>query len=254
FPGLHVEAGYRVQQGTQIRLLRVTEDVVQGAALHHLPMIHDDDLISHVGHDAEVVGDHQYRHAEFGLQVLDEFKDLGLDRDIERRGGLVGNQQGRSADQSHGDHGALPQPAGQLESIGPHGALRIGEANEAQHLGRDLATFRRRGLSVQVQGLGDLVADRVQRAQRGHRLLENDRYAAALELAHRTAARAQLRNVDWRRGRERIEEPDAATGNARNAGQDSHDALADDGLARTRLSHQSYGAPLGDAEADAIDR
>src|SRR5690606_30004086 len=111
-----------------------------------------------------------------------------------------------------------------------------------------------RGLSVQVQGLGDLVADRVQRAQRGHRLLENDRYAAALELAHRTAARAQLRNVAWRRGRERIEEPDAATGNARNAGQDSHDALADDGLARTRLSHQSYGATLRDAEADAIDR
>ena len=45
-------------------------------------------------------------------------QDLRLDRDVERRRRLVGDQQRRAADQRHGDHRALAQAAGKLERIG----------------------------------------------------------------------------------------------------------------------------------------
>jgi hypothetical protein len=43
-----------------------------------------------------------------------QVEDLRLDGDVERRGGLVGDQQVRVADQRHGDHDALAQAAGEL--------------------------------------------------------------------------------------------------------------------------------------------
>ena len=99
-----------------------------------LAAIHHDDVVGDVGDHAEIVGDHQERHAELGLQVLDEAQDLRLDGDVERGGRLVGDQQRRPADQRHGDHGALAQAARQFERIGAQCPLGIGEAHHAQHV------------------------------------------------------------------------------------------------------------------------
>ena len=92
-------------------MLGVAEDGVQVARFDHLAAIHHHHLVGDVGDHAEVMGDHQQRHAELGLQVLDEAQDLRLDGDVERGGRLVGDQQRRPADQRHGDHGALAQAA-----------------------------------------------------------------------------------------------------------------------------------------------
>ena len=48
---------------------------------------------------------------------LHQLQDLRLDGDVERGGRLVGDQQRRPADQRHGDHRPLAQPARQLEGI-----------------------------------------------------------------------------------------------------------------------------------------
>ncbi len=39
-------------------------------------------------------------------------QNLRLYRNVERRGGFIGDQQLRSADQRHGDHDTLAQTAG----------------------------------------------------------------------------------------------------------------------------------------------
>ena len=65
-----------------------------------------------LGDDAEVVGDQHDRRAESapsGRSISSQ--DLRLDRDVERRGRLVGDQQLRAAGERHGDHHALAHAA-----------------------------------------------------------------------------------------------------------------------------------------------
>jgi hypothetical protein len=57
-------------------------------------------------------------HAEFLLDVLQQFQDLRLDGDVQRRGRLVGDQHlsGRAGER-HGDHHALAHAARQLVGV-----------------------------------------------------------------------------------------------------------------------------------------
>ena len=116
--GLHVEMRHGLQQRLQVGVLRAHEDVVERAGLDDLAVMGDDDFLGHVGDDAEIMRDQEHGHAELGLEVADQLQDLRLDRDIESGGRLVGDQQRRAADQRHGDHGALAEPARQLEGVG----------------------------------------------------------------------------------------------------------------------------------------
>ncbi|MEK9833389.1 MAG: hypothetical protein VW453_12440 [Rhodospirillaceae bacterium] len=70
----------------------VAVDVLDASALHHLAAEHDHHFLGDVGDDAQVMDDHEDGHVEFGLEVLDEFQNLGLDRDVERGRRLVGNE------------------------------------------------------------------------------------------------------------------------------------------------------------------
>ena len=81
----------------------------------------------------------QHRHAEIALQLADQVQDLRLDRDVERRRRLVGDQQRRPADERHRDHGALAQPARKLEGVAVHGADRLWKTDAAQHLDHGVA-------------------------------------------------------------------------------------------------------------------
>ena len=49
--------------------LRAVVDVVDRAVLDDAAAVHHDDVVGHVGHDAEVVGDQDDRGAELALQV-----------------------------------------------------------------------------------------------------------------------------------------------------------------------------------------
>ena len=54
------------------------------------------------------------------LQLQHQVQDLRLDRDVERRGRLVGDEQRRVQHERHGDHHALALAAGQLVRILRH--------------------------------------------------------------------------------------------------------------------------------------
>ena len=117
------------KQHLGIGMLRIGKHRLGIARLHDLAPLHDADRIRHVAHDAEIMGDQQQRHAIFGLQVLQQLQDLRLHRHVERRRGLIGNQQIGIIGERHGDHHALALAAGQLMRIVLQSRFRIADAD-----------------------------------------------------------------------------------------------------------------------------
>ncbi len=64
-----------------------------GSDLDHLAEVHDGDPVADVAHDREVVRDEEVGEVEVVLQVGEQVDDLRLDRDVERRDGLVADDQ-----------------------------------------------------------------------------------------------------------------------------------------------------------------
>jgi hypothetical protein len=78
------------------------------------------------------VTDQQQRHAQALLQGFEQQQDLALHGHVQRRGGLVGDQQFRLAGQGHGDHHPLALAAGQLMRIGLEAFLGVLDADQFQ--------------------------------------------------------------------------------------------------------------------------
>ena len=70
----------------------VVKNIVAGASFHDFTGVHDNDIVRHIGHDAEVVGNHDDGHAQALLQVFHQLQNLGLNRHIQGGGGFVGDQ------------------------------------------------------------------------------------------------------------------------------------------------------------------
>ena len=70
------------------------------------------------------------------LDGLDELQDLGLDGHVERRRGLVRDEQLGLAGEGHGDHHALAHAARQLVRVLLDASLGIRDADHAQRLDR----------------------------------------------------------------------------------------------------------------------
>ena len=105
---------------------------------------------------------------------------------------------------------------------------------------------------MDLQRLADLVADRVQRRQRGHRLLEDLADAAAAQRPDLRPVARQLQNVGGRPGSLRIGEQDAP-GDACRPRQDAHDRLADDGFSGAGFADQRRHLAGQDAQIGAFD-
>ncbi len=169
----------------RIFVLRVGENLGGRSGLDDLALGHHADAVGDLADDAEVVGDEQHRHALAGLQLGEQFEDLRLHGDVERRRRLVGDQQFRLVGERHGDHHALALAAGKLVRIGVEPLLRLADADLVEQFQR---ASPRRALAhalMQAQHLADLLLDRVQRIERGHRLLEDH---GDLVAAHARAA------------------------------------------------------------------
>ncbi len=137
------------------------------------PEIHHRHPVGDLGDHAEVVGDEHHRHAEVVLHGAQQVEDLALRGHVQRGGRLVGDQQLRVAGDRHRDHRPLPHTARQLERVGvePRSGLRM--PTPAQLVDRPFPRVGRIQLLVQHDHLGQLPADRVHRAERGHRFLED---------------------------------------------------------------------------------
>ena len=94
------------------------------------------------------------------LQLAQQVEDLRLDRDVERRRRLVGDDERRLAGERDRDHHALAHAAGQLMRVVARAPRGVGNAHRVEQLdragARALAPAR---AAVHEQRLGNLVAD-----------------------------------------------------------------------------------------------
>ena len=72
---------------------RATQEFARGSEFHDLSGIHHRHAIRDVAHDAKIVRDEKYRHAEALLEVAEQIQNLRLNRHIKRGGWLVGHEK-----------------------------------------------------------------------------------------------------------------------------------------------------------------
>ena len=132
-----------------------------------------------LGDHPEVVGDQDHRHPELLLESLDQGQDLGLDRDVERGGGLVGDQDLGVVDERHRDHHPLAHPARELVRVFVDAPLRVGDSHQAEQLHRPLSGRLLGDLLVGEDRLDQLLAHLVEGVQGGERVLEDHRDVVA---------------------------------------------------------------------------
>jgi hypothetical protein len=102
----------------------------------------------------------------------------------------LGRQEG------HGDHRPLPHAAAQLERVGIDPRLWAGDAHMPEHLDRAGTRGPLVEVHMQLHILHDLVADRMDRTQRCHGLLEDHGDLPTPDAANLLAAWVQLRDID----------------------------------------------------------
>ena len=195
------------------------------------------------------------------LQVAQQRQHLRLGGDVDRRRRLVGDQQARLAAQRHGDHGALAQAARELPGIGVDPLLRHRDADVAEQADRDVARLGPRELAavvlpamtVQQDRLDDLVADRVHRAEGGHRLLRDQRDLARRGCRASPAPRGgSLREIDRLRAVAPAE-ADLARGDAAGPFDQLQDRLHGHALAAAAFADDAEHLAGHDVEAGAVD-
>ena len=237
--------GIEPKQADRIGMLRIGEQVVDVGALDDAAGIHHQHLVGDLGDDAEIMGDDQDRHAEPLLQVAQEVEDLGLDGDVERRGRLVGDQQRRLADQRHRDHHALAHAARHVVRKIVDALRRRGDPHQVEHLDRARSRGARRHRAVGQDRLDDLLADGVDRIERGHRLLEDHRHLAAAQPAALVGRKPQHVAI--------AEQHRLGLDLARRARHQAHHRERRHALAAAGLADKADRASAGNAEADAVD-
>src|SRR5436190_1242185 len=94
--------------------------------------VHDRHPVAHVLDHPEIVGDEQQREPELPLQVVQQVQYLGLDGDVERRHGLVRDDEARADRERARDPDALALAAAELVWIA---VRRVGrQADEGEGL------------------------------------------------------------------------------------------------------------------------
>jgi len=129
---LLADAGDDVEQGLGVGVARVVEQLRLGCELHHVSKVHDHDRIGDVLDDRQVVADEDVGQAEAALQLHEQVDDLRLDGDVERRDGLVADDDLRLEDDGPGDADTLALTTRELMGI----AGAIGQVEP--HLAHDL--------------------------------------------------------------------------------------------------------------------
>ncbi|MCY1431059.1 hypothetical protein D9M71_470200 [compost metagenome] len=104
-------AGLGAEQHLRVRVLRAVEQSLAVGLFDDAAALHHAHPVSNALDQVEVMTDEQQGHPQARLQRLEQFENLQLHGDVQRRGRLVGNQQLRLVGQGHGNHYPLPLAA-----------------------------------------------------------------------------------------------------------------------------------------------
>ena len=239
------EAGDGGEQPVRVGVLGPVVDLADGGVLHHAPAVHHAHVIGHVGDYAQVVRDDDERGTSLALELGHEFGDLRLNRDIERRGRLVGDEQAGRVDEGHRDHDALAHASRELVGVVVDALVRGGDAHAMERIDGTPPRLRLAHLVVDAHSLGELIADAIEGMQARQRVLEDHRHRGTTHLAHLIVVECEQVGAI---------EDDATRDVGEVAVEQPHDRLRRHALARARLAHDRQGAALGDREGRSGDR
>lgn len=152
---------------------RVRQQVARRPAFNDPAGVHDGCLIGDFTDHADVMRNENQAHVAFVLLFFEQFENLSLYRDIERRRRFVGNQHFRVQCQCHRYDDALPHSPGKLVGVVVHSAGGAGDAHSVHHLDGGQSGCPTRHSTVDAVQLANLIADRVHRIERGQRVLEH---------------------------------------------------------------------------------
>ena len=110
--------------------------------------------------------------------------NLRLNRHVQSRGRLVGDQQLGLAGERHGDHHPLPHTAAQFMGIAIRQRLRRRQTDQLQDMLGEVAGDFFRMAHVDLVTFADLRADGERRVERSHRLLKDHRDFAPADFFH----------------------------------------------------------------------
>jgi hypothetical protein len=233
------------QQRAGIGMAGIVEDLAHIAGLHHLARIHHHHLVAQFRDQPQIVGDDDHGRLQFALQFAQQMDDLRLHGDVERRRRLVRQQQRRVHQKRHRDAGALAHAAGEMVRILVDARGRIGDADAAHHLDRELAFLRRVQVAPAVEDVQHLPAVCQHRNLRGHRVLEDDRDLLAPD---RAALRFRERQDVLRA------EADRAALHLRIVGEQPEDRPEHRALARSAFADDAEDTVARHREADLTQR
>ena len=156
---------------------RAQIEVVRRRHLNQVPEVHDGNAVRDVPHHRQVVSDHDVRQPELVLKVFEQVHHLRLDRDVQRRHRLVGDDHLRAQHNCAGDTDSLALPAGELVRIA---VVVLGVEPDPLHdvLHRSLDPARRLHALDLVRRADD-GADGVPRVQRVVRVLKDHLHLTA---------------------------------------------------------------------------
>ncbi len=184
-----------------VRVCGAAVERVPVGRLHDRAQVHHGDARADLADRAEIVRDEHVGEPVLLLQVLEQVEDLGLDRHVERRDGLVAHHQPRPQRQRPGDPDALCLAAGEL--MGVAGGVLRPQAHPLQQL---LHRFVRGQPLVAVRGGQDL-PDGLTGVERGVRILEDHLQVAAHGPHQPLVQRGQFPSGHRDRARGRLDEP-----------------------------------------------
>ncbi len=192
------------------------------------------------------MGDQEQRHAPRGPEPVEQLEDLGLHRDVERGGGLVGKQDVRLGGQGDGQHGALAHAAAQLVRVAPVPAGGVADAHFRQERLGPLPGLPAGQVEVRPDGFRDLVTNRQHRVEAGERILEHHGQPAAPHPAQRLASEGQQVGL--------ADPEDAARLDPAGGRHQPEEGEAGEGLARARLADQGQELTGSEGEGHAVHR
>ena len=80
---------HRRDQRAGVGMERSLIELVRGTLFDDLAEVHHGDAVAHVAHHTEIVGNEDVGQTAPLLNISQQIEDLRLDRDVERRDGLI---------------------------------------------------------------------------------------------------------------------------------------------------------------------